>query len=127
MKDFFKSLKVEREKLGNFYTDKEIRNAQLSACVPTVLIGLLIALLLVSIFQVFVYMPYFAYTISGIGLIWIMVLYYLFEMSALKSIKDPEGEVSLFKAFFLELMIIVLSLAVFVALLEIITIPIFFL
>lgn len=127
MKNFFKSLKMEREKLANFYTDKEVRNAQLSACVPTFLIGLLIALLLVSIFQVFVYMPYFAYTISGIGLIWIMVLYYLFEMSALKSIKDPEGEVNLFKAFFLELMIIVLSLTVFVALLEIITIPIFFL
>ena len=127
MKDFFKSLKAEREKLGNFYTDKELRNAQLSACVPTFLIGLLIALLVVSVFQVFVYMPYLAYTISGIALIWIMVMYYLFEMSALKSIKNPEGEVSLFKAFFVEIMIIVLSLVVFVALLEIITIPIFFL
>lgn len=127
MKDFFKSLKTEREKLGNFYTDKELRNAGLLACIPTFLIGLLIALITVSVFQVFVYMPYFAYTISGIALIWIMVMYYLFEMSALKSIKNPEGEVNLFKAFFVELMIIILSLVVFVALLEIITIPIFFL
>lgn len=127
MKNFFKSLKDEREKLNNFYTDKELRNAGLSACIPTFLIGLLIALLTVAFFQVFVYMPYFAYTASGIALIWIMIMYYLFEFSALKSIKNPEGEVNLFKAFFLEIMIIIVSLIIFVVLLEVITIPIFFL
>ena len=127
MKQFFKSLKAEKEKLNNFYTDKELTNASIGACVGTFLIGGLIALLTVAFFQVFVYMPYLAYTVSGLALIWIMVIYYLLEISALKSIKNPGCEINFYKAFLLEFSIVVLSIIVLVALLEIITIPKFFL
>ena len=126
MKNFFKSLKIEKEKMSNFYTEKELTKASLIACIPTFLFGLLIALLTVSFFQVFVYMPYFAYTVSGIALIWILLIYYIFDASVLKHINNPNGEINFVKVFFLEFTIIVLSIIVLVALLEIITIPKFF-
>ena len=111
MKKLFLSLKDERNKMYDFYTEKEYKDASIVSLIFTFIIGLLIALITVNVFMVFVYMPYLAYTISGLALIWIIIIYYLFLNSSLKTLKEPEG-FSLFKANLLELIIIILVIIV---------------
>ena len=126
MKKFFLNLKDNHDKLKEFYTEKEFNQASIASFIFTLIISILIALLDISFFLVFVYMPYLAYTVSGLCLIWIIVIYYLFLISILKKTKEPE-DFSLYKAFLIEFLIYVIGVIIITFLLELITIPLFFL
>ncbi|MCR5741288.1 MAG: hypothetical protein K6G38_02345 [Gammaproteobacteria bacterium] len=122
----FKDIKESNDKMNSFYSDKELRNASLAAATFTLVIGIAIALLTVTFFQVFVYMPYLAYTVSGLALLWLIIMYYFFYFSNLRYIRKPE-DFSLFKANLIEISIMIIGIIFIVALLELVTIPIFFL
>lgn len=123
---FFKSLIEDKKKFKEFYDDRERDNVSVASFVFTLILGILIALISIQVFLVLVHRPYLAYTLCGIALIWIITMFYMFQITNFKKLRLPEG-FSLFRAFFLEYLIIVLVVIVIVALLEVITIPLFFL
>ena len=123
---FFKSLIEEKKKFKDFYNDQERDNVNVASLFFTFIIGILIGLITVQVFLVLVHMPYLAYTLSGSALIWVITIFYMFQINNFKKLRKPEG-FSLLKAFLFEYLIIVLVVIVIVALLEIITIPLFFL
>ena len=123
---FFKALIEEKKKFKEFYDDKERDDVSVASLVFTLIIGILIALISVQVFLVLVHRPYLAYTICGIALIWIITIFYMFQITNFKKLRLPEN-FSLFKAFLFEYLIIVLVVIVIVALLEVITVPLFFL
>ncbi|MCR5564938.1 MAG: hypothetical protein K6F59_04035 [Gammaproteobacteria bacterium] len=123
---FFKSLIEEKKKFKDFYDDRERDNVSMASLIFTLIIGVLASLISVQVFLVLVHRPYLAYTLCGIALLWLITLFFIFQISNFKKLRQPE-DFSLLKAFLLDYLITVIVVIVIVVLLEVITVPLFFL